>query len=211
MNTISIGGVEVLVHGEAAHPASVMLLLHGRGASAASILGLTEHLTLSSDTLVIAPDAPGHQWYPERFIVPKADNEPFLSNSLTTVDTLMNGIVEQFNLSTEQIFLAGFSQGACLVSEYLKQYPTRYHGATIMSGGVIGTDNEALADIAEGSLSDTPVYLGCDTEDFHIPVERVKTTASLLTKQGADVDLKLYDELGHTVHQDALQFIEKYL
>ena len=55
-----------------------------------------------------------------------------------------------------------------------------------------------------GSLNDTPVFLGCSDVDFHIPLERVKETAQVLTGMGAKVKEQIYPGMGHTIIQDEL-------
>lgn len=188
--------------------ARALILVHGRGGSGEQMRAwLLEHMALPPELEVRAPQAPGGTWYPTRFIEPKAANEPHLSNALAVLEGVVRELDESDRISPEQVLFFGFSQGACLVSEYLKQDPRRYGGAIIASGGVIGSDEEALAPGGAGSLAETPVYLGCDRADAHIPESRVLTTEQILEKLGADVDMRLYEDLGHTVHPDALTFL----
>lgn len=188
-----------------------LILVHGRGGSGEQMRAwLTAHVTLPDDLLVRAPQAPGGTWYPHRFIEPKEANEPHLSDSLAILAGL-EGELGKEGISSEQILFFGFSQGACLISEYLKQRPRRYGGAIIASGGVIGTDEEAFAPGGAGTLAETPVYLGCDRNDPHIPEDRVIVTEQVFKKFDADVDMHLYDGLGHAVHPDALAFLSARL
>ncbi len=192
--------------------ARALILVHGRGGSGEQMRAwLLEHVALPDDILVHAPQAPQSTWYPMRFVEPKEKNEPHLSNSLAVLGGLVRELDENEGISPEQILLFGFSQGACLIAEYLKQNPRRYGGAIIASGGVIGTDAEALAPGGPGSLAKTPVYLGCDRTDSHIPESRVVTTEQILNELGADVEKHLYDGLGHAVHPDALGFLSARL
>lgn len=188
-----------------------LILVHGRGATANGIREfVTGHVTLPDDLLIRAPQAPENVWYPLRFIEPKEKNEPHLSNSLGVLDGLVSDL-EKEGIPPEQVVFFGFSQGACLISEYLKQNPRRYGGAIIASGGVIGTDAEALAPGGAGSLANTPVYIGCDRADSHIPESRVVITEQILKKLGVDVEMHLYDALGHAVHPDAFAFLSARL
>jgi predicted esterase len=77
-----------------------------------------------------------------------------------------------------------------------------------MSGGLIGTDEE-VAGMPRTELGNMPIYIGSDMEDFHIPLERVKETARILKEHGADVELRIYTELGHTVHPEAVDFLQR--
>jgi phospholipase/carboxylesterase len=147
---------------------------------------------------------------PERFIVPQAENQPGLDSALSRIDAILRTLKEQFTIDSQQVTLGGFSQGACLVAEFLKQNPRRYRGAAIMSGGLIGDETEIATEVP-GSLSGTPIYLECDENDFHIPSERVLDTADYFTRHGAEVSSPLYQGLGHAIHPDAIAFIESVL
>ena len=118
---------------EAAH---ALILLHGRGATAESILPLGDALGLS-DFAVLAPQAKNLEWYPQRFTAPKEQNEPFLRSALNTVTALVQRIGEA-GIPKERVVLGGFSQGACLASEFAARNPTRYGGLLVFSGGLIG-------------------------------------------------------------------------
>ena len=179
-----------------------MILLHGRGATAQSILSLSDHLQ-HPEFVYLAPQAPGNQWYPNRFMTPLAGNEPYLSAALAVVD----GLVEQLGqagIPPEKIVLAGFSQGACLALEYAGRNARRYGGVIGFSGGLIGPPGTAW-DFG-GSLDGTPVFLGCSDVDFHIPAVRVEETAETLRRLGGDVTMRLYPGMDHTIVEDELVF-----
>ncbi len=207
MKSISVRDTEALLSGEIKHPSSALVLLHGRGSTAHNILSFAQGIHLPHACLLIAPHAPGDTWYPRRFIVPQKENEPHLSQSLAIVDDTVAHILNTYTLSTNHIAFFGFSQGACLTAEYLKGNPSRFLGAVLMSGGLIGTDEEI--EKGGGDLENTPIYLGCDRTDPHIPSERVLATDRIFTKLGADAHAQLYTGLGHAVHPDAVAFLSK--
>jgi predicted esterase len=59
----------------------VAILVHGRGGSADDILGLAEELQLP-DVSYLAPQAAEHTWYPQSFLSPIPQNEPWLGSAL---------------------------------------------------------------------------------------------------------------------------------
>ena len=71
------------------------------------------------------------------------------------------------------------------------------------SGGLIGPPGTPR-DYA-GSLSGTPVFLGCSDVDPHIPAGRVRESAEVLRRLGAEVDMRFYPGLGHTVNGEELE------
>lgn len=179
---------------------SVMILLHGRGASAEDILSLSTHLDYPGFAF-LAPQAEGHTWYPNRFIFPVEHNEPYLSDALGVIDGLVKQAEAQ-GIPTQKIFIGGFSQGACLASEYVIRSPKRYGGLIVFSGGYIGPLNMQRQPV--GDLSGMPAFLGCSDVDPHIPLQRVGETTLLLKDMGAQVTEKIYRNMGHTVNDDEI-------
>ena len=57
---------------------AAMLMLHGRGASAQDILSLANEFDQPGFAF-LAPQAAGNTWYPNRFMSPVEQNEPWLS------------------------------------------------------------------------------------------------------------------------------------
>ena len=188
---------------------AVLILLHGRGATAESMLPLAEAVG-AGNFAVLAPQARGYQWYPQRFTAPKAQNEPSLTSALNTVENLLKKVNEA-GIPTERVVIGGFSQGACLASEFVAQHPTRYGGLLVFSGGLIGEGEAVSAAAYSGSLADTPAFVGCSDVDPHIPLERVRETTQILNSLGANVAEKIYPGMAHTVIQDELEQARKLI
>ncbi len=99
--------------------------------------------------------------------------------------------------------LLGFSQGACLASEFVARHARRYGGLAALSGGLIGP--EGTPRDYDGSLEGTPIFVGCSDRDFHIPAERVHLTAEVLARMGGAVTKRLYPNMGHTINHDEIE------
>ena len=69
-----------------------MLMLHGRGASAEDILSLANEFD-QPGFAYLAPQAAGNTWYPNRFLVPLAENEPWLSSALAFIADVLAEII----------------------------------------------------------------------------------------------------------------------
>ena len=180
-----------------------MIMLHGRGASAGDIAALAELLP-SGGCAFAAPEAAGNTWYPQYFLEPRERNEPYVSSALATIDRLV-GEFESAGVPRERLLLLGFSQGACLCSEYAARTPRRYGGVLALAGGLIGEhiDPEEYS----GSLDGTPVFLGCSDQDPYIPKSRVEETASVFQQLQAAVTVRLYPGLPHTVNADEIEHV----
>lgn len=186
---------------------AAMILLHGRGAGAQDILSLSTYFDRPG-LAFFAPQAEGYTWYPNRFIFPIEQNEPYLSSALKTIDRIVRE-AEASGITTDKIFIGGFSQGACLASEYVIRNPKRYGGLVAFSGGYIGPLN--MQREPRGDLEEMPVFLGCSDIDPHIPLQRVKETSALLSAMGARVTEKIYPDMGHTVNDDEIQQAKKLM
>jgi predicted esterase len=180
---------------------AALVLIHGRGASAESILPLGEEIG-GPGVAYLAPQAAGSTWYPRRFLEPLAANEPWLSSALAAVGDVLAQVGEA-GVPPERTLLLGFSQGACLATEWAARNARRYGGVVGLSGGLIGPDGTPR-DYA-GSLDGTPILLGCSDVDPHIPLARVHETAAVLRRLGGAVDARIYPGLGHTVNRDELE------
>jgi len=183
---------------------AAMVMVHGRGASAESILTLVPALD-RPDFAYLAPQARGNAWYPNSFMAPIPGNEPGISSGMQAVHDVL-ARVEAAGIPPERTMLLGFSQGACLASEFVARYARRYGGVAALSGGLIGPDGTPRD--YEGSLDGTPVFLGCSDVDFHIPAERVELSARVLRELGGEVEMRLYPGMGHTVNEDEVAFVQ---
>lgn len=187
---------------------NAMVMLHGRGASAQDILSLSDYVR-GADFAFVAPQATQNTWYPYSFMAPIEANEPGLSSALEVVKTLVARLHDEFNFAYENIFLLGFSQGACLALEYVARNPQRFGGVFGLSGGLIGPENQ-LSDYA-GDLQQTPVFLGCSDVDPHIPKARVLESEQIFKDLNANVFTKLYKNFPHSVNDDELEIVNRVL
>jgi predicted esterase len=179
---------------------AALVLVHGRGARAENILELAPLLSHPAFAY-IAPQAAGLTWYPFSFMMPLDRNEPYLSSALDRLGEVVAG-VESGGIPAGRIIIGGFSQGACLASEFVARNARRYGGLLVFSGGVIGPPGTPRA--YGGSLEGTPVFIGCSDSDPHIPLERVEETAEVLARLGAAVEKRIYPRMDHTINDDEL-------
>jgi phospholipase/carboxylesterase len=174
---------------------AAVILLHGRGASAEDILGLVTEM-YDERFAYLAPQAAGHAWYPYSFMAPIEKNEPWLSSALAKVGATIKLAVD-VGLPLEHIFVCGFSQGACLSSEYVARNPARYGGVIALTGGLIGPPEADLHH--PGSLAGMPALFSSGDPDPHVPWSRVLQSAEQFTAMGANVRTKRYAGRPHTV------------
>lgn len=184
---------------------AAMILIHGRGASAHNILELAQELP-QPEFVYLAPQAAGNSWYPFSFLAPLTQNEPGLSSGLQVIADLV-AQVEEAGIAPAKIVLAGFSQGACLVSEFVARNARPYGGLLVFSGGVIGPPDTPRN--YKGNLASMPVFIGCSDVDPHIPLARVEETAVIFENLGAVVNKQIYPNMGHTISMAEIKQAQK--
>lgn len=178
----------------------VLIMVHGRGGSATDIMSLSQYLNIP-DYAILAPEATGNTWYPLSFLAPATANEPWLSSALKMLDETMNEAITA-GVPPSNIFLLGFSQGACLALEFATRRAQRFGGIVAFTGGLIG--ESINIENYSGNFDNTPVFIGTSNPDAHVPVERVQMSAKIMTKMGANVTVKVYEKMGHTINNDEI-------
>jgi phospholipase/carboxylesterase len=178
---------------------AAMILLHGRGATAEDILTIAAEVERPG-WAYIAPQAAGNAWYPNPFTAPLESNEPYLSAALDTVSKTFAQATD--TVAAQRVVLLGFSQGACVCLEWAARNAQRFGGVVGLSGGLIGPDGTArdYPDAFDG----TPAFFGCSDADPYIARYRVEEAAGVYRRMGADVTLRLYPGMPHTVSQDEI-------
>ncbi|SMO56955.1 alpha/beta hydrolase [Halorubrum cibi] len=200
---------------------AAVVLVHGRGATARSIVGFGEEVSSPNGSVaLLAPQAAANTWYPNSFLAPVEENEPGRSSGLRAVAGAVETATDA-GVPPERVLVAGFSQGACLASEFVARTPREYGGLAALSGGLIGEsidvddyvagaadpDGESDAAGSTDALAGTPAFLGCSDVDPHIPEERVHETAEVLEALGADVEIRIYEGMGHGINADETEYV----
>lgn len=186
---------------------AVAIMVHGRNAAPANILDLARRFG-RDDITWLAPAAANRTWYPLSFLAPIEDNEPGVSSGIAVLAALV-ARVEAAGIPRSRVIVGGFSQGACLASEFAIRHASRYGGLLLFSGGAIGAPGTTWSH--PGSFAGTPVFLGCSDVDAHVPETRVRETAAVFERMGAEVTLRIYPAMGHLVNDDEVTFARELL
>jgi phospholipase/carboxylesterase len=112
--------------------------------------------------------------------------------------------------SSERIVIAGFSQGACLSSEFVASHPARYAGLIAFTGGLIGAPG-AISFEPSTALQGMPALLLSGDPDPHVPWARVEETAAVLTAMGAKVTARRYPGRPHTISNEEVELAREFL
>lgn len=183
----------------------VAILIHGRGATAEGILELVPYLNLS-DFALFAPQAHQRTWYPFGFMASDQGNLSALHASIQQVSLLFEFLLRE-GMTAAQIYLIGFSQGACLSLEFAALHAQKLGGVVAFTGGLIG--EKLQEEKYSGDFKGTPIHLSGSAYDLHVPAQRMKESVQLLRKMGAEVSLTFFEDDLHTVRPEELEKVNQ--
>jgi phospholipase/carboxylesterase len=153
----------------------------------------------------IAPYADQGLWYPGRFMEPLESNEPFLTRAVDRCHRLVLDASEAEDarpggrLSPDQLFIVGFSQGACVAVEYALRHPGCCAAIVVFSGCLMGPPGTDWRPAGGATLRGLRVFITGSDMDEWIPEERTRQTAQVLLSLGADVEMHIYPSRTHIV------------
>jgi phospholipase/carboxylesterase len=177
--------------------------VHGRGRTADEMIELATRLWIEGARWV-APVADQGSWYPHRFMEPLALNEPFLSEAVERIDLAVSEASEAGRLRPDDLAVVGFSQGACLATEYVLRHPGRCATLIVFTGGLIGPPGTTWMPKGGASLRGLRVLITGSDVDEWVPEARVRETADVLRRLDAEVELRIYHGRAHEVSDEEI-------
>ncbi|MEM6526665.1 MAG: alpha/beta hydrolase [Chloroflexota bacterium] len=182
---------------------AAVILLHGRGSRAQDIIPLAQQLP-HKNVAYLAPQADGNAWYPRSGFAPLEVNEPYLTSARNTIAALIQKVTGA-GIPLEKLFLGGFSQGACLASEYVGENAKRYGGLFVLSGAMMGPMDREHG--FTGSLDGMPVFIGGVDNDSWVNPAQFELTRDVLAALGAAVTLQILEGSQHTIRESELAHV----
>jgi predicted esterase len=174
----------------------VVILLHGRDQDPGY---MDEHVVrrVGDPSLAwLAPPAPGRTWYPQRFLAPIEDNQPWLAQACDRLDRL-TGELGQAGIVDTRILWCGFSQGACLACHHLARAPRRWAGLVAFTGGLIGPPGTTFR--LDAGFARMPAYFSTGEADDWVPADRVRETGEAFAAAGAAVTVDIVPDRDHEI------------
>jgi phospholipase/carboxylesterase len=186
------------------------ILLHGRSRTKQEMLDLARGLDIGG-VRWIAPYADHGKWYPGRCMEPLASNEPELTRSVERCHRLVVDAGEGGRLGPEQIFIVGFSQGACVAVEYALRHPGCCGAIVVFTGCLMGPAETHWHPAGGRSLQGLRVFITGSDMDEWIQEERTRETARVLEDLGAEVEMRVYPSRTHIVSNLELHEAREFL
>jgi phospholipase/carboxylesterase len=129
-----------------------------------------------------------------------------LNTSLQQVSLLFEFLVRE-GMPAEQIYLLGFSQGACLSLEFAALHAQKLGGVVAFTGGLIGEKLQEEKYL--GDFKGTPIHISGSAQDMHVPAKRMNDSAQLLQRMGAAVSLFFFEDELHTIRPEELATVNQ--
>jgi phospholipase/carboxylesterase len=193
----------IIVEGAALRLAPLALVMvHGRSQSAAYMRENVATRLDRPDLAHIFPEAHENSWYPESFLRPIDVNQPRLDWALERLDDVRQ-LLSGAGVEDSRIVWLGFSQGACLVAEYVARSSRHFGALMCFTGGLIGP---SVQDLTRPTCVDgLPAFFATSDVDELVPLRRVQETVEIYRSAGASVDVAVSLGAPHEIVDDAIQ------
>jgi phospholipase/carboxylesterase len=178
----------------------VVVAVHGRSLDPADMITNAVERLDRGDLSYVLPAAEGGTWYPNSFLSPLEDNQPRLDFALERMRDARE-LINAAGVEDDRILWLGFSQGACLVTEYVARSNTRFAGLICFTGGLIGPSFESLTRPRE--VTNMPVFVTVSDHDEWIPLGRAEETSRIFQQAGADLEFVITADTAHEIVDDA--------
>lgn len=186
---------------------SLCLFLHGRGQSPEDMATHVIDRLQTPDTHFVLPRADNAAWYDARAI------DPLTPLTLAQLEAAMDAIDDGFAAAiadgapAERPVLAGFSQGACLATEYAMRRGRDLGALVLLTGCRVGPTAAA----PRRALDGLSVYASGSDADPWIPPDAFFAAAEDLARCGARLRLESFPGRAHEVSDAEIAAFEAML
>jgi phospholipase/carboxylesterase len=181
--------------------ALIVVLVHGRGQDTDYMREQVIDRLDRADVAYVLPAAHENSWYPGSFLDPVAQNQPRLNWALERMDDVRQRLHDEGVADSRQVWL-GFSQGACVLAEYVARTSHRFGALVCLTGGLFGPTGSALT--RPVNVAGMPAIFATSDIDALVPVGRVDQTAASYRSAGAEVVLAVTAGAAHEIVDNSI-------
>ena len=191
----------------------IILFLHGYGSNGSDLISLKDYIVIDhSSSEFISPNAPepcelnffGYQWFP---LKERSFDELSLGLRLSYkyLDEIINNILLDHKVETNQISIVGFSQGSMLATYYALQSKNNFHSIVSISGSLPSLILKNLKLIK----NNTQYLIFHGKIDDVVSSKQSIETQSFLESQNISSKIVLDENCGHSISPLALSAINQ--
>lgn len=200
-------------------PQHCIIWLHGLGADGEDFVAVAQEMNLPVAVRYLFPHAPKQPvtinggyimrtWYDiaDADIAAKQDSVGILSSQIA-ITALITQETER-GITPDNIYLAGFSQGAAIALHTGLRHLPQLGGIIALSGYLPLA--EALAHDAYTKPKNIPIFMAHGSDDTVVPFSTGLASADFLRKQGYPLEWREY-AMPHSVCAEEIRSIESWL
>jgi phospholipase/carboxylesterase len=198
-------------------PPPVLVLLHGLGSNEHDLFSFAPYL--DKRLLVVSVRAPvplfpgGYAWFQIDFLPEglRMHTEQAERSRLILL-AFLDYLLETYDADGQQVYLAGFSQGAMMSLNVALTHPEKVAGVLAMSGRLLPEILPKMA--APEQLQDLPILVTHGTYDDVLPIENGRATREILSHLPVALTYKEYPmahEISPQSFTDILEWLHKQL
>ncbi len=192
----------------------LLVLLHGYGSHEGDLFSLARSLPLEPVIASVrAPLAqgPGYAWFPPvgpLLTGQSPAGQPAVEERFAAIDESMSALIDWLDTTDSTgVGLLGFSQGAAMALQLLREQPTRLDYVVALSGFVVPNDHDGDALLAELR---PPVFWGRGTDDTVIASSLIDNTIEWLPSHSTLTE-GIYEGVGHWVSPEEISELGAFI
>ena len=205
-------------------PEKLVFMLHGYGDTAENFIHISSPLkqpglkanyfALNAPTN-ISNYLPGRQWFDLNpngiYIADAGPNEINIINaeilrSNQLLENTINKVLQKYNLSYQDCFLLGFSQGGMMTFEFGNYFSNSLGGLAILSGRIMKEET-----LTNKSLLKTPIFISHGDNDDVLPIKIYNQACQFLKKNKLLFESYRLEGDTHTISPKAINLLKKFL
>lgn len=187
----------------------LLVLLHGYGSHEGDLFSLARSLPLEPIIASVrAPLAqgPGYAWFPS--VGQALAEPPSAAHRFEAITEATLALIDWLDTTRSTgVGLLGFSQGAAMALQLMREQPARFDYAVPLSGFVFPSDHPGDALLAERR---PPVFWGRGTEDTVIPASLIDHTVDWLPAHSTLTE-GIYEGVGHWVSPEEISELGAFI
>ena len=205
-------------------PAKLMIMLHGYGDNASNFIHMAElidqddwgmhYLALNAPN-TIPGSMMGYQWfdlYPGGVYISNAGPQEYqlvnkeIEHAVSRLERTINFYLDKFNLTINDCFIMGFSQGGIVTFELARRANKIFAGIAILSGRIIEKEEKLNL-----YLKNTPIFISHGSHDDIIPSSKFDDATQYLKNNKYKFESHLIEGDTHTISPKTINLFQKFI